>query len=123
MWTTKGHQQVWVALFEELHLVGYCNTNEFLERNNNQRLSRRFKNFFAMKILIKTLRGSKIEIEVGQYTSVQQLKEEVAAKEGVEVADLHLFHNDKALLDDEATLSDLNITHHAYVPTFGGLTE
>lgn len=67
-----------------------------------------------MHIFVRTLRGNLIEIEVTQYTSIKELKEKIASIETIEVNDIHLFHDDKPLLSDDATLNDANIPHHRY---------
>lgn len=65
-----------------------------------------------MHIFVRTLKGSLLEVEVTQYTSLKEIKEEIAKQEELEVEAIHLFYADKALLNEEITLSDLNVGHH-----------
>ncbi|CAI2384685.1 unnamed protein product [Moneuplotes crassus] len=62
-----------------------------------------------MQIFIKTLNGKTIALDVIHMDTIEEIKQQIKDREGIEPHDQRLIYGGKSLNDDKRTLADYNI--------------
>ena len=65
-------------------------------------------------VVVKTLEGSSVEIEVDEDDTVETLKQKIYEKQGISVENQRLIFERKKL-DDHKTLADYNMKEHSAI--------